>query len=454
VPPPPPAESRGRKRLSWQSILRWRGTTPIMMTALAGMVVLAGLWFSNSEGLRDTAAQSEIGIRAEEVLSAAAATRNEAAQALLVSSVVSDPADEALMASLGLLNGATDRLLARSEALAAVAEGSHSIREATTAFADEVHAFGELLADRQAADDVSLFTTNLEPAYRDFLTVVAPVRDRALQRIALEQSSAGRLATAARLFVAVVIPVTLVVGFRLASVRRQRRKELEVSLKHERTLNRVKDEAIANLSHELRTPLTSIQGFALAMLDDEILTNPESAREMVEIVASEAVELGRMIEDLLTAARSEAGALDVQLAPTDIRFEVDAVLEPLLATGAYVRSDVRDAKVMVDHLRLRQILRNLISNAIKHGGGDVQVNGLIDGGDYVVEVSDAGDGVPKHVADRLFTRFVHEGEAPLTMGSVGLGLSITRELAEMMSGTVRYLRRDDRTIFALKVPLA
>lgn len=453
VAPPPPKRDR-RGRLTWHTLLRWRGTTPLAMTVLAGMVVLAGLWFSNSEGTRHTAAQSTIGIRAEETLAAAAAARNEAAQALLVSSVVADPEDEALVASLALLHGAIERMELRTDALAAVADNPVTIRLASDAFAREMHDFGDILATAEVGEDVSLFTETLEPAYDEFLDVVAPVRDGALQRIALEQSSAGRLATAARVFVAIVIPMTLVVGFRVGSVRRQRRRDLEVSLRHERTLNRVKDEAIANLSHELRTPLTSIQGFALAMLDDDVLRDPASAREMVEIVASEAVELGRMIEDLLTAARSEAGALDVQLAPTDIAFEIDAVLEPLLATGARVRRDIHEGKVFVDHLRMRQILRNLVSNALKHGGADVLVTGRVEGERYVVEVSDDGDGVPKHVADRLFTRFVHEGETPLTVGSVGLGLSITRELAEMMAGTVSYDRRDDRTIFALSVPLA
>ena len=73
---------------------------------------------------------------------------------------------------------------------------------------------------------------------------------------------------------------------------------------------------------------------------------------------------------------------------------------------------------------------------------------------YQLSVIDDGDGVPEEIADRLFTRFVHRGDAPLTTGSVGLGLAIAHRLAGMMNGTVTYSRVNDMTHFTLTLPLA
>lgn len=432
----------------------WQGTTPVVVAVVGALVVLSGVWFANSEGLRLTADQAVVGIRAEAAMSAAAAARNESAQALLVSSVTGEGESDTQVASLELAEAATSRFVGRSTALRSlVVDRGMDIESAEVEYTAALEHLVDRLRVAPSTSGSELFTAELEPAYQDYISVVAEVRDDALEVAQIERSSAGQVAAAARLVVAVVVPLVLVLGFRIGSRRRQRSRELELALGHERSLNTVKDEAIANLSHELRTPLTSIQGFTLAMLDNDILHDPEAAREMVEIVAQESADLGRMIEDLLVAARSEAGALDVQVVPTDVAFEVDAVLEPMRATGLRVGLDVEDAKVLADHLRLRQVLRNLVSNAVKHGGPDIQVRGRRDGERYVIDVSDDGVGIPEHVADRLFQRFVHEGETPLVTGSVGLGLSITKELVELMGGRVGH-RRDDRTHFLVSLPLA
>jgi signal transduction histidine kinase len=110
--------------------------------------------------------------------------------------------------------------------------------------------------------------------------------------------------------------------------------------------------------------------------------------------------------------------------------------------------------VLGDQLRIRQILRNLLSNAVQHGGPTIRIYGDEAGSRYVISVEDDGEGVPEHVAERLFTRFVHKGETPLTAGSIGLGLAVARLLAEAMGGSLDYERITGRTSFVLALPLA
>jgi two-component system OmpR family sensor kinase len=94
-----------------------------------------------------------------------------------------------------------------------------------------------------------------------------------------------------------------------------------------------------------------------------------------------------------------------------------------------------------------------LSNARKYGGTSIQVNGRIEGRTYVCEVCDNGDGIPEHIADRIFERFVHRGTAGVT-DSVGLGLAIVSALAQGMGGSVRYDRQGGWTVFTVRLPIA
>ena len=116
--------------------------------------------------------------------------------------------------------------------------------------------------------------------------------------------------------------------------------------------------------------------------------------------------------------------------------------------------DLAPATVLADPLRLRQILRNLVSNAVKHGGGRVAVVGLYAAGGYAFSVVDDGPGVSEEIAGRLFERYIHDGRRALLAGSVGLGLNIARSLAEAMGGSLEYSRHGEATWFTLVTPLA
>jgi two-component system sensor histidine kinase MtrB len=241
--------------------------------------------------------------------------------------------------------------------------------------------------------------------------------------------------------------------YRRGAGRRQQRVRLEQELEKQKVIGRTKDEAIANLSHELRTPLTSIYGFAMTMLEQPIAAEPELATEMARLIASESAELGRMVDDLLTAAKSDNKDLVFRTETVDPAVEVDKVLAPF-ATNNEIHTQPAEGRITADRLRLRQVLRNLLSNAIKHGGTPVAIIGRIENGRYVFDVVDHGPGVAPELKDRIFQRYVHQGRSPLLTGSVGLGLSIAHLLTTGMGGTIGYRRSGELTIFELRFPLA
>jgi signal transduction histidine kinase len=161
-----------------------------------------------------------------------------------------------------------------------------------------------------------------------------------------------------------------------------------------------------------------------------------------------------MVDDLLIAARIEAGALSFKPSEMDVAEATAAVLAPMLRTGASIQVDVEPANVWADPLRVRQVIRNLVSNAIKHGGPRVGIYGRIERGEFVCSVVDDGAGVPDEIVGQLFERFVHDGRQALLAGSVGLGLNIARSLVLEMNGDLVYERIRGTTWFTFRLPLA
>ena len=210
---------------------------------------------------------------------------------------------------------------------------------------------------------------------------------------------------------------------------------------------------IANISHELRTPLTGIYGAARAM-EESGLTDPRLAGELTGMIVDQSAELTRMVDDLLVTARADAGRLRFEVTRVAVADETRAVVHEFRRSGKPIQLDCVPALVLADPLRLRQLLRNLLSNAVRYGGEHVSVVGRLAGDAYEVTIVDDGPGVGDDLADRLFTRFVHTGDRPLTTGSVGLGLAITRLLAEGMEGTVSYSRVEGCSRFTVRLHAA
>jgi signal transduction histidine kinase len=309
--------------------------------------------------------------------------------------------------------------------------------------------------DIDVADEAA--RSELVPALDAITTTLLSIREIVGSRIEAERSSAGNLAQATSITIAVLGPLLAVVAYRAISQRRQTERVLQDALRSEHHLVVAKDQIITNLTHELRTPLTSIYGFASLMVED--LSEHQDERSMAnranaQIILSEAGDLSRMVDDLLTSVRAEELGVMTKSETLSASTETARVLKPFAQQGAKLIESIEDAPIWVDGLQFRQIVRNLIANARRHGGPRIAVVGRSVADRYELAVVDDGPGVPESLEARMFERFVHRGTEPLLAGSLGLGLSIARSLAELMGGDLRYERTDGLTRFVLSVPLS
>jgi PAS domain S-box-containing protein len=215
-----------------------------------------------------------------------------------------------------------------------------------------------------------------------------------------------------------------------------------------------KDEFIATVSHELRTPLTAVVAFS-EMLASPDQIDPAERDEFIGLIAEQSREVSYLVEDLLVASRLDADAVTVNVTPTNLRPEVVASVSAW-ATRHSIEIDHASLRstVLVDPGRFRQILRNLVSNAVKYGGSQVGISAVAQDGMCHVVVWDDGPGVPKSREPFLFEAFDHSADVDGEPFSMGLGLYVSRRLAEAMGGTLQYRRRDEQSEFVLVVPLA
>lgn len=214
-----------------------------------------------------------------------------------------------------------------------------------------------------------------------------------------------------------------------------------------------KDEFLASISHELRTPLTSVLGFAevLRSMDDGA---DEEREGLLEIIATEAVDLSNIVEDLLVAARAELGQLSVMDVPVDVHAQAAQVIEGRHGSACDVEMPERPDRPVRgrgDPERVRQILRNLVTNAERYGGERIRVEVDEHPDRVLVRVCDNGGGLPDGIRDRVFDRYYKARADSSQPGAVGIGLTISRELARMMDGDLYYEHREDWTAFTLEL---
>jgi two-component system, OmpR family, sensor histidine kinase BaeS len=193
---------------------------------------------------------------------------------------------------------------------------------------------------------------------------------------------------------------------------------------------------LAEVSHELRTPLTVIQGNVEAMIDGLYPAD----REHLERIQAETRQLERLIEDLRTLSLAETGQLPLQREPTDVdalvrdvagAFEADAQTAGV-ELGIHVPADLPELEV--DGRRIRQVISNLLANALRHTphGGRVTVTARAAEAGIRLEVADTGVGMSVEAVEHAFERFWRAGES----AGAGLGLAIVRDLVTAHGGTV------------------
>ena len=309
-------------------------------------------------------------------------------------------------------------------------------------------------ADGDAAETSRILIESAAPAHAHLMAVVIAERNELVDRVTAAGTSSGRWSRVAGFLTAFLVPLIAMGAYRQVVQRQLRlaKVQLEARIDAEHQVTLAKDHFIADISHELRTPLTSIFGFSEVLLDGD--QDPEAVHDLVTLINRESGELARMVEDLLVAARDPESELALELAGSPIIQVIEDTTQSYRRSGHEIDVEAEDALVQCDHLRLRQIVRNLVSNSIRYGGDTVRLVGERVGDNYVLQVRDNGPGVPREMVPRLFTRFVHADGSALTSGSVGLGLAVAARLARAMGGDLEYTRDEDWTVFSISIPRA
>ncbi|MHA7808973.1 MAG: ATP-binding protein [Marinobacter adhaerens] len=218
-------------------------------------------------------------------------------------------------------------------------------------------------------------------------------------------------------------------------------------MKEREALDIMKDDFVSTVSHELRTPLTSINGSLKLLRSGAAGTLPEKADSMVDIAFRNSEQLQRLISDLLDFNKAIAGQMPISLESVDPVEAIRDACDGNEAMAKHYRVPLRlgscpKDSVIADPTRLRQILDNFISNAIKFSpiGGSVTIwSESTSTGMVRIIVSDEGSGVPESFLPRLFERFAQaESGSTRSKAGTGLGLAICQELAKLMDGKVGY----------------
>jgi two-component system phosphate regulon sensor histidine kinase PhoR len=222
-------------------------------------------------------------------------------------------------------------------------------------------------------------------------------------------------------------------------------KKSETEIEELKSQEQFRKEFLGNVSHELKTPIFNLQGYIHTLLDGAI-HDPEVNIRFLEKAARSADRMSALVQDLISISQIETGQLTMEMSKFDITEMVHDIFEQLevKAINRSIKLEIKagcDVPFMVigDKYRIRQVLLNLINNAIQYGKDEGQVNvGCYDMGDYILtEVADNGEGIDKEHLPRLFERFyrVDRGRSR-DEGGTGLGLAIVKHIIEAHQHTI------------------
>lgn len=213
-----------------------------------------------------------------------------------------------------------------------------------------------------------------------------------------------------------------------------------------------RNEFIATVSHELRSPMTVVLGLGEELANNYDSFADEERRDLAALIARQAEDATWLLEDLLVAYRQGQEEMVFEVEEFDLVKAAERVLEVVdRDMTLHVHGD--RTRAQADPRRTRQIIRNLVSNAVRYGGSEISL-ALYSPGDRIeLAVRDNGEPISDDEVDRIFKPF-QRGSGPDLPNSVGLGLPVARKLARLMEGDLVYRHEDGVTSFILSLPAA
>ncbi|MFT7506915.1 MAG: signal transduction histidine kinase [Acidimicrobiales bacterium] len=230
----------------------------------------------------------------------------------------------------------------------------------------------------------------------------------------------------------------------------------------EKLLERSKSELVAIASHQLRTPLTSMRGNVEMLVDESYGALNKKQKELLDDVEVSTVRLIMMVNDMLDITKIEGKILDLNLSDVAIAPVVDSIISDLSEYAQRQQFTIshnrleENVTVYVDKLRVRQVLQNLMDNAIKYSShpGSLSVSYAVDDSSLIMKLADDGIGIPQAEQAKLFGRFYRASNTAMVPGSgSGLGLYIVKSIVESFGGSISFESvEDEGTTFIVRLP--
>ena len=222
---------------------------------------------------------------------------------------------------------------------------------------------------------------------------------------------------------------------KLVQLLQEQSNELALASQH-------KTEFLASMSHELRTPLNAVLGFSEVLLEQMFGSINERQEEYLRDIHSSGQHLLELLNEILDLSKVEAGRMDLEYSTFELAPVLDAAVSLMReratvhAIDLRVETETDGQTVYADRLRLKQVLVNLISNAVKFtgDGGKVTVRTRSDGPELIITVTDTGVGVPAEDYERIFESFQQGGRGAANEEGTGLGLTLSRRIVELLGG--------------------
>ncbi|HEV2319902.1 MAG TPA: ATP-binding protein, partial [Verrucomicrobiae bacterium] len=310
---------------------------------------------------------------------------------------------------------------------------------------------------KQIMDEIRTQVSSLRQVCAGHKAEAEDVMDGQLSRAIISSLVAGSFG--------VVAGVTAFWLGRVAKKNRQREADLmEAMIQAERN-SREKSAFLANMSHEIRTPMNVILGFSELLQDELANTNHQ---KYIQSIRSSAASLLQLINDILDMSKIEAGVLELRPEPTDCWEICDFIQtlfsEPATRKGIKIQCHLAadlPRSLLIDRVRLRQIIVNLVGNAIKftdHGSVEIHISSEKPAGNervaLSIQVADTGLGIPQDRLDAIFKPFVQAGvHRERENQGTGLGLSIVKRFTELMAGAVTVTSTlGQGSVFTLRFP--